>query len=899
MTTTEPTGFEDVGVSWPERRLRAQYGIVKVLAESPTLADATPKILSAIGENLGWAVTALWRLEPQTKVLQCVDVWTAPGINARAFEALTREISLPIGVGLPGRVWATGDPMWIEDISEDEGRPRGPIAATDGLRSGFAFPIMLGGQFLGAIDSWHTERLAPDEELLEMMAAIGSMVGQFIERKQTEEAMRTSEARKTAMFESSLDAIISMDHEGNVVEYNPSAERIFGYPRDEILGKPLADFIIPSELRDKHWQGLQRYLETGKARILGKRMELKAVRADGSEFPVEVTISPVDVDGPPLFTGFIRDITHRKESEREVAELLIRQQQAQSATEIAQKRFEFLAEASMQLASSLDYRSRLESLARLAVPYLADWCVVHVVEEEGRIHPVVVQHAFAEDQELGVELYKARLDPASRFSVHEVVRTGNPLIVPEVEPEMLDNVAGAPEARALLDKMEVSSVIIVPLSARGRTVGTLTFISTRSERNYTEQDLALAEDLSRHAAVMIDNARLYQERTAVARTLQKSLLPPALPTIPGVELAARYEPAGEGNEVGGDFFDVFLYGENRWAIVIGDVCGKGAEAAALTGLARYTLRAAAMQMQTPAQMLEMLNEAILQQRTDERFATVALGTLWFDDEGQATVSLACGGHPPPMLMRSDGTVEAVGAAGMLLGLFPDVELNEDAVRLEAGDTLIFYTDGVPEARDDGGLLGQTGLRKLISGCAGLDAVKCADQIREQVMAIQGGRARDDVAIVVLRISPRGAKSAPVLTPMLTRDISGGFKAPGESRRALEAIAAELPPKLFETVMFLTNELVTNSVRHAKVSNEDTIGIRVLTSPETIRVEVRDPGEGFDPQPREPDADQSSGWGLHILDQEATRWGVTNDTDTCVWFEIDRPQENFGEDSVPL
>jgi len=260
----------------------------------------------------------------------------------------------------------------------------------------------------------------------------------------------------------------------------------------------------------------------------------------------------------------------------------------------------------------------------------------------------------------------------------------------------------------------------------------------------------LAQELARRCATAIDNARLYTERSYIARTLQESLLPIELPDIPGVEAAARFRPTGEGNEVGGDFYDMFETGNRGWAVVMGDVCGKGPDAAAVTALARYTLRAAAMRERLPSRSLSVLNEALLRQRNDRRFCTVAYAYIERLDRG-ARVGIACGGHPLPLLLRADGSVEAVGAPGTLLGVVRDPDLEDRAVTLEPGDALVFYTDGVIESRGDSHI-DERRLAELIGTCAGAGADAIAAKVEEAAVLSQGGRPRDDIAVLVLRVA---------------------------------------------------------------------------------------------------------------------------------------------------
>jgi sigma-B regulation protein RsbU (phosphoserine phosphatase) len=239
---------------------------------------------------------------------------------------------------------------------------------------------------------------------------------------------------------------------------------------------------------------------------------------------------------------------------------------------------------------------------------------------------------------------------------------------------------------------------------------------------------------------------------ALAATLQASLLPPHLPAIPGVDLAARYRPAAVGMEVGGDFYDLFPTRGAGWGVVIGDVCGKGAEAATMTALARYTVRAAAMQARRPRRVLGLLNEAVLRQDDAGPFITVAYASVRSGPDGVDLV-LSLGGHPQPLLVSSDGSVEPVGRPGSLLGVLDGPSLYDQAVHLRPGDALVFYTDGVTEARGAGGMLGEDGLVEAlaVAAAAGLDAGGLADAVLTAVEAFEGRAAQDDLAVLVLRV----------------------------------------------------------------------------------------------------------------------------------------------------
>jgi serine phosphatase RsbU (regulator of sigma subunit) len=288
------------------------------------------------------------------------------------------------------------------------------------------------------------------------------------------------------------------------------------------------------------------------------------------------------------------------------------------------------------------------------------------------------------------------------------------------------------------------------MTARGRTLGTITFVAAESGRRFDEEDLQVAEELAARCGLAVDNARLYRERSYIARTLQESLLPPHLPELPGLDVAARFRAAGQGYEVGGDFYDLFEASEGRWAVLIGDVCGKGAEAAAITALARYTLRAAAMREESPVAVLEVLNQAILRQRTDRRFCTVLYAYLTPRD-GRLTVEFASGGHPLPIVVPASGAAHEVGGPGTVIGIARDPDLEREAVELGPGDALVLYTDGVTDARAPEVIWTPEELAAELSDDASLDADGLAARVLDLALGEGLAEPRDDIAVVVIKV----------------------------------------------------------------------------------------------------------------------------------------------------
>jgi serine phosphatase RsbU (regulator of sigma subunit) len=291
--------------------------------------------------------------------------------------------------------------------------------------------------------------------------------------------------------------------------------------------------------------------------------------------------------------------------------------------------------------------------------------------------------------------------------------------------------------------------VTVPLIAGGDVLGGLTLVTTGSRR-LTADDLVLLEDLAGRAAITLANARLFDERSRVARTLQQSLLPPALPRIPGLDLAARYRPASSSIDIGGDFYDLFECTDGAWAVAIGDVCGKGTAAAALTGLFRHTLRAAAVGESSPSRVLALTNDVILDQIDEAAFCTAALVRAEVEPGVRTAVTVSCGGHPEPLVLRTDAEVETVMCRGTLLGVFPDPPLVDEKLVLSPGDALVLYTDGVTEARRDGEIFGEERLADVLRNHPGASPAAIADAIEQAVTEWQGGAGSDDIALIVIQ-----------------------------------------------------------------------------------------------------------------------------------------------------
>jgi len=546
-----------------------------------------------------------------------------------------------------------------------------------------------------------------------------------------------------------------------IVYINPAFEKLSGYTSEEVRGRNCR--FLQGDHRD---QPALDELREALREERECRVVLRNYRKDGTPFWNELYVSPVHDEEGRLtnFVGVHNAITQRhgieeslherKKIEEERDLLLVREQLARAEAVEVRRRLALLAAAGPALSASLDYRETLEGITHLIVPELADWCLLDIVEDNGSVDQLAAAHADKEKEDLLRRLRAHReFGEGDPGSTAEVLRTGQSVLLPDLpDPSFYERALGRGEHLDIVLSLEPRSLMCVPLSARGRTIGAITLVSSKLDRRYDEDDLLLAEDLAYRCALAADNARLYRDRSEIARILQRSLLPPHMPEIPGVEIGAEYLSVEEASEVGGDFYDLINTVEDGWICAIGDMRGKGVEAASVTALARYTIRAVTMKDDRPSEILAALNEAMLRQLPEDRFCTAACFRLEPQDGSTGVgVDVSRAGHPPPLLVRSDGTVEEVGCSGKVLGVFPDAKLQDTSLRLMPGEVLVLYTDGVTEARSpDGDFFGEGRLRHLLRSSVGCDAVTLAKRIKDDVLDFQEGYPRDDLAVLVLR-----------------------------------------------------------------------------------------------------------------------------------------------------
>jgi serine phosphatase RsbU (regulator of sigma subunit) len=471
----------------------------------------------------------------------------------------------------------------------------------------------------------------------------------------------------------------------------------------------------------------------------------------------------VDANGNVTGTiGCTGDVTARKlllleTSERAaVAEALAEQERRQ------RERLEFLGAINDASRVAGDHRELMREVAAAAVPRLGDWCAIHFLAEQASAPEIEVAHTDPAKVAWARALIEQfPFDPDAEFGVALAIRSGRTELYRDIDRTTIDEILGVTklppdEVRAAIDRLQPTSTIIVPLRTKQGVVGAMQFVRAESGRRYDDADVALAEAAAGRVAEALDNAWLTEQHRAIAATLQQALLPPRLPDIAGISVAARYWAAGVANQVGGDFYDIFRVHDDEWAVVIGDVCGTGPDAAAVTAIARHTIRAAATHDVAPAELLEWLNDALYAGNRD-LFCTTLYATVARNDDGTWRYRSITGGHPLPILVRADGSAAPIGRPGRLIGALPTVGATPFEATLAPGDTVVLYTDGVtdlhpPYHLDDAAFCAMAG--ETVTAATAATAEGMIEQLRATIDRwLPLADRHDDIAIVVLHIEP--------------------------------------------------------------------------------------------------------------------------------------------------
>jgi PAS domain S-box-containing protein len=523
---------------------------------------------------------------------------------------------------------------------------------------------------------------------------------------------------------STRDAVLSKDLGGVLTSWNPAAERLYGYSAEEAIGQHIS-FLIPGDHENEEQEILVRVRRGEPV----ETYETERIRKDGARIDVSLTISPIEHPQRGVVGASViaRDITDEK-----------RRRRAQ----------EFLVAATRGLDASLDFTRTARTIVEKAVPDLAELCVLDFVRRDGWVGDSIVGAAEPAAAPVLEEIRRRTpLDPRGEHPVAQVLRGGRPMVWRDLTaPDVMQTVVQSDAHRELIEATRYQSAAVAPLVARGSTLGAISFLHARTDLRYDADDLRLLGELADRAALALDNARLYEERARIARSLQRGLRPPEPPYISGLDISVVFEAFGEGMEIGGDLYDILPVEDGCW-VMIGDVAGKGSAAASVSVALRHSMRGLARQIDEPDELLAQLNEMLLEGSSLNDFATALLLRLRREGDGW-TFNLAAAGHPPAIHVTRDGPVQLGG--GTVLGAWAGAPLPRHEGRLLPGETMVLATDGWFEAGPPETHVGPEALGDLAHSVADLDLAEMTERLRQDALARSGGPLRDDMVILALR-----------------------------------------------------------------------------------------------------------------------------------------------------
>jgi len=714
------------------RYLQSQRELAARLIEGDSLEQVAPRFLEIVAGLLRWEAGAMWEVTGESEPLRLVAGWSTHELDARPLWRRSRELNFHRGTGLPGDAWDTGQIALAPNYRDyPTTAPRYEVSAQLGLEAALAIPVPIGDpENVLAIAEFHTLSFeAQSQELMALLATFADQLGTFIARRRAEAKSAEAERFRQHLAEvvrGTQDAVLSKDLDGLVTTWNPAAARLYGYTAEEAIGRHIS-FIVPPDHKDEEKVILERVMR-------GERLdtyETERLRSDGARIYVSLTVSPIRSPMRGLIGASVvaRDITAQ-----------VRRRRAQ----------EFLVTASRLLDTSLDPEETARTIVSTAVPELAELCLIDFRRADGWYGDSIVAGA---DPEMAARLEQIRrdrpLDPAGEHPVAQVLRLNQPMIWRDLKaPEVVDKVSQGEDHLQLMRDAGYNSAAVVPLFARGRTLGALSFLHAHGDLRYDPGDLDFLSELGERAALALDNARLYRERDRVAKSLQRGLRPPRPADVEGLDVSVVFEAAGEGIEIGGDLYDVLPSDHGCW-ILVGDVAGKGSTAASVSVAVRHSVRGLTREIGEPDEVLRRVNELLLAGDSLNDFATAMLACLRRDESGWL-INLASAGHPPAVLTGADGP-ELLGG-GTVLGAWQEANVEMHERRLEPGSTLALCTDGWLEAGPVTTHQGPETFAEMTQALAGLQLDELTERLRADAVTRSSGTLRDD--LVVLAVRPR-------------------------------------------------------------------------------------------------------------------------------------------------
>jgi PAS domain S-box-containing protein len=675
------------------RYLESQRQLAARLIEGDSLDQVAPQFLEIVADLLDWKAGALWEVIGRDEPLRLV--------HGQGTEELDTNLAA-------------------------EARQSGAIALAP---AALAIPIPTGApENVLAVAEFNAPSFdSKSKELMGLLGGFADQLGTFIARRRAE--ARSAEADRfrnhlAEVVRGTQDAVLSKDLNAIVTSWNPAAARLYGYSAEEAIGRHIS-FLVPPDRENEEMRILER-VKRGESL---ETYETERIRADGTRIAVSLTVSPIRSQARGLVGASVvaRDITAE-----------VRRRRAQ----------DFLVAASRLLDSSLDPVETARTIVSTAVPELADLCLIDFRRADGWLGDTVVAGA---DPEMATRLERIRherpLDPAGEHPVAQVLRLNQPMIWRDLKaPEVVDKVSQGSEHLQLMKDAGYNSAAVVPLLARGRTLGALSFLHAQQDMRYDAGDLEFLAELGERAALALDNARLYRERDRVAKNLQRGLRPPRPMEVPGLEVSVVFEAAGEGIEVGGDLYDVLPSEDGCW-LLVGDVAGKGSTAAGVSVAVRHSVRGLVREIAEPDEVLQRVNELLIGGDSLNDFATAMLVRLRREDRGWR-LALAAAGHPPAVVAGADGP--ALLGGGSVLGAWPDPKVKRHERRLAEDETLAICTDGWLEAGPVASHQRPEAFAEMTQALCGLKLNEVTERLRADAVGRSSGSLRDDLVVLAVR-----------------------------------------------------------------------------------------------------------------------------------------------------
>lgn len=645
----------------------------------------------------------------------------------------TVDESLPMPIrGLREKAYKLGRAVYENDFQNSKWVKYMPEGHAE-LHNVLFAPLIIKERAVGLLGLANKPEGFTDEDA-RLATAFGELVAIALLNDWAYESLEKSERRYRSVTQSANDAIISADSGGNIISWNRGAGKIFGYEEDEILGQSLAT-IIPPEHQEDHEKGLERFLRTREPRVIGQTVEMTGARKDGGIIPIELSLSTWDTVEGTFFTGIIRDITRRKQAEKIEME-------TRSKVQSYVNQLSVLHDIGLSLNRETDKPRLLKSVLKAAAELTSAGIGVMTLIKDGNTEIISVYYApwHEERCEIGSEI------PTLHRRISQLMEEGSSS-TRIGHSSHFENLPGG--------HLELKGLMIGALrDTKSRILGYFMLSDKAGGADFSPEDEEIIALLAAQSSVALISAENLEREHVVAQSLQDTLLPDP-PQRDDLEVGLLYQSSGPLGRVGGDFYDFVELGRSRVAVVVGDVCGKGLAAATYTAMIKYMLRAYLGEGMSSGECLTKLNVAVHKQVPIEKFITLSLAVL---DTGTGSIHFSSAGHPPPLICI-DGSAQPLPIRQAVpLGVIEDQVYSNGEASLVRACSLIFYTDGLLDARPEGGEpFGEQRIIEALSGRCCDDAQRVANDLTSSAVDYSGDNLKDDIALMVVRFTQKASQ----------------------------------------------------------------------------------------------------------------------------------------------